>query len=204
LPYIGGSQDNNLFNLIFGYNGFGRITGSETGSAASQWGATGWNRMFLPSFGGQISWLIPGALVLLFATVYVCRDHPRDDRTRAAALLWGGWLLVTGLLFSFAKDIIHRGPGSRDRRNSRHRCHNDVDKTQNPVRSWRARRGARCDNAVGLRPVGKGRLVDARVGPIVLATGLGLTAALMITPHELIVVPVPLELGPLLPPPLMK
>src|SRR3989454_12188839 len=29
-PYIGGSQDNNLLDLIFGYNGFGRLTGNET------------------------------------------------------------------------------------------------------------------------------------------------------------------------------
>ncbi|MGP8064246.1 MAG: ArnT family glycosyltransferase [Acidimicrobiales bacterium] len=31
-PYIGGSTDNNLLNLIFGYNGIGRLTGNETGS----------------------------------------------------------------------------------------------------------------------------------------------------------------------------
>ena len=31
-PYIGGSQNNSLWNLIFGYNGFGRLTGNETGS----------------------------------------------------------------------------------------------------------------------------------------------------------------------------
>src|ERR1700686_633507 len=31
-PYIGGSQDNSLLSLIFGYNGFGRLTGNETGS----------------------------------------------------------------------------------------------------------------------------------------------------------------------------
>jgi 4-amino-4-deoxy-L-arabinose transferase-like glycosyltransferase len=106
-PYIGGSQDNNLFNLIFGYNGFGRITGNETGSSANQWGATGWDRMFLPAFGSQISWLIPGALVLLVATLWICRGRPRTDRTRAAAVFWGGWLLVTGLLLSYAKGIIH-------------------------------------------------------------------------------------------------
>jgi len=106
-PYIGGSQTNSLFNLIFGYNGFGRITGNETGSAANQWGATGWERMFLPSFGSQISWLIPGALVLLAATLWTSRGKARTDRARAAALLWGGWLLVTGLLLSYAKGIIH-------------------------------------------------------------------------------------------------
>src|SRR5438067_547622 len=31
-PYIGGSQNNDLISLIFGYNGFGRLTGNESGS----------------------------------------------------------------------------------------------------------------------------------------------------------------------------
>src|SRR5947199_6915215 len=31
-PYIGGSQTNSLWELAFGYNGFGRITGDEVGS----------------------------------------------------------------------------------------------------------------------------------------------------------------------------
>ena len=112
-PYIGGSQDNSLLNLIFGYNGFGRLTGNETGSvggngvAGSMWGPTGWDRLFLPSFGGQISWLIPAALILLAAGLWLTRRAPRTDRTRAALILWGGWLLVTGAVFSFASGIIH-------------------------------------------------------------------------------------------------
>ena len=35
------------------------------------------------------------------------RRLPRTDRTRAALLLWGGWLLVTGAVLSFASGIIH-------------------------------------------------------------------------------------------------
>ncbi len=31
-PYVGGSQNNSFLELTFGYNGFGRMTGSETGS----------------------------------------------------------------------------------------------------------------------------------------------------------------------------
>ena len=31
----------------------------------------------------------------------------RTDRTRAAALLWGGWLVVTGPVFSYMSGIIH-------------------------------------------------------------------------------------------------
>jgi 4-amino-4-deoxy-L-arabinose transferase-like glycosyltransferase len=115
-PYIGGSQNNSLFNLIFGYNGFGRLTGNETGSVVggraaaaggSMWGPTGWNRLFLSSMGGQISWLIPGALVLLVGCLWLTRRAPRHDRTRAAMLLFGGWLLLTGAVFSFSSGIIH-------------------------------------------------------------------------------------------------
>jgi hypothetical protein len=32
---------------------------------------------------------------------------PRTDRLRAAALLWGGWTLVTGLVFSFMSGTMH-------------------------------------------------------------------------------------------------
>src|SRR5439155_507360 len=32
---------------------------------------------------------------------------PRTDQRRAALLMWGGWLLVTGAVFSLAKGIFH-------------------------------------------------------------------------------------------------
>ena len=113
-PYIGGSQDNSLFNLIFGYNGFGRITGNETGSVGGGGAgdvAVGPDRLEpdvqLTTFGTQTSWLIPAALVVLVAVLWLTRRAPRADRTRAAFILWGGWLLVTGAVFSFAQGIIH-------------------------------------------------------------------------------------------------
>jgi len=111
-PYIGGSQDNSLWNLIFGYNGFGRLTGNETGSVGGGgrggvWGATGLTRLFGADMGTQISWLLPAALILLVVGLYVTRRAPRRNRTRAALLLWGGWLIVTGLVFSLGRGIIH-------------------------------------------------------------------------------------------------
>jgi 4-amino-4-deoxy-L-arabinose transferase-like glycosyltransferase len=112
-PYIGGSQDNSLLNLIFGYNGFGRLTGNETGSvggtgaSGSMWGPTGLDRLFNASFGGQISWLLPAALILLVAGLGFTLLRARTDRTRAAFLLWGGSLAVTALVFSLAAGIIH-------------------------------------------------------------------------------------------------
>ncbi|MGA7988713.1 MAG: glycosyltransferase family 39 protein [Candidatus Dormiibacterota bacterium] len=112
-PYIGGSQDNSILNLIFGYNGFGRLTGNEAGSvggnaiAGSMWGPTGWDRLFNTSFGGQISWLLPAALILLVGGLILTMRGARTDRKRAAFLLWGGSLVVTALVFSFAAGIIH-------------------------------------------------------------------------------------------------
>ncbi len=112
-PYVGGSTNNSELNLIFGYNGFGRLTGNEAGSvgsmgtSGSMWGPTGWNRLFLSSMGGQISWLIPGSLIGLVAALWLTRRAPRTDRVRAAFLVFGGWLLLTGAVFSFAHGIIH-------------------------------------------------------------------------------------------------
>jgi 4-amino-4-deoxy-L-arabinose transferase-like glycosyltransferase len=116
-PYIGGSTNNSELNLIFGYNGFGRITGNEVGSvigggaggtgAAGAWGPTGLLRMFSDTFGGQCSWLIPAALVLGGGLLWLRGRAPRTDGRRAAALLWGSWLLITALVFSFAQGIIH-------------------------------------------------------------------------------------------------
>jgi len=112
-PYIGGSQNNSLWNLIFGYNGFGRLSGSESGSVgggggnAGRWGPTGWLRMFNSEFGAQASWLIPAALVLLAAGLLLSFRARRTDRTRAGLVLWGGWLVVTAATFSLSKGIIH-------------------------------------------------------------------------------------------------
>ena len=145
-PYVGGSTDNNILQLTFGYNGLGRITGSESsarsgsgtaarlgagaarlgeaaagasegaaraggapsGGAGSMFGgATGIGRLFASDMGSQISWLLPAALIALAALLWLSRRSPRTDRTRAAALLWGGWLVVTGVVFSYMSGIIH-------------------------------------------------------------------------------------------------
>jgi 4-amino-4-deoxy-L-arabinose transferase-like glycosyltransferase len=113
-PYFGGSTDNNILELALGYNGLGRLSGSETGSiggggagGAGFGGATGLFRLFGSEFGGQVSWLIPAAFLSLAALLWVSRRAARTSRVRAFALLWGGWLLVTGLVFSYMQGIIH-------------------------------------------------------------------------------------------------
>ena len=113
-PYFGGSTNNNILQLAIGYNGLGRLDGSETGSVGGRGGggggfggSTGITRLFSSEFGGQISWLLPAALLSLVAMLWVSRRAVRTDRTRAAALLWGGWLVCTGVVFSYMSGIIH-------------------------------------------------------------------------------------------------
>ncbi|MEU3303143.1 glycosyltransferase family 39 protein [Streptomyces sp. NPDC006678] len=116
-PYIGGSQNNSFLELTFGYNGLGRINGNETGSVGGGgggggrqgggWGETGIGRMFDDTIGGQISWLLPAALILLVAGLVVTWRGGRTDTARAAFLVWGGSLLTTLAVFSFMAGIFH-------------------------------------------------------------------------------------------------
>ena len=114
-PYVGGSQDNSLLNLIFGYNGLGRLDGSESGSVGgraaagggSMWGPTGRPRLFNSEFGNMMSWLLPAALIMGAVLLVVTLRAKRTDRERAALLLWGGALVGTGLVISLAQGIIH-------------------------------------------------------------------------------------------------
>jgi 4-amino-4-deoxy-L-arabinose transferase-like glycosyltransferase len=113
-PYIGGSQNNSILELTLGYNGLGRLNGNETGSVGGGggggmgWGgAAGLQRLFGGEFGSQIAWLLPAALLATIVLVVAAGKLPRTDETRAFAVLWGGWLLGTGLTFSFMQGIIH-------------------------------------------------------------------------------------------------
>ncbi|UKA59337.1 ArnT family glycosyltransferase [Arthrobacter sp. FW306-2-2C-D06B] len=108
-PYIGGSQNNSILELTLGYNGLGRLSGQETGSVGggNGWGVPGLFRMFNGEFGGQIAWLLPSVLVLGAGLLWLGRRAPRTDSVRASVIVWGSWVLVTGLVFSFMAGIIH-------------------------------------------------------------------------------------------------
>ncbi len=112
-PYIGGSQTNSILELTLGYNGLGRLSGNETGSVGGGTGGAGWGgatglqRLFGGEFAGQIAWLLPAALLSIGVLLAVSWRGPRTDKTRAFTVLWGGWLVVSGLVFSYMQGIIH-------------------------------------------------------------------------------------------------
>jgi 4-amino-4-deoxy-L-arabinose transferase-like glycosyltransferase len=154
-PYVGGSTNDSILELTLGYNGLGRLDGDETGSVgfggrgggggSAFGGSTGLGRLFASDMGGQISWLLPAALLAIVVLGWLAwrgsRELARDGQAAggpsvwtgpagqdgaggaagpggrrarlpsgpmaASTLLWGSWLVVTGLVFSFMAGIIH-------------------------------------------------------------------------------------------------
>ncbi|MCD2131226.1 glycosyltransferase family 39 protein [Rhodococcus qingshengii] len=114
-PYIGGSTNNSVMDLVLGYNGLGRLFGSTGGgggmaggSAGSSFGGSaGLERLFGSEMGIQISWLIPAALIAVVFGLLARGRAPRTDLVRASLILWGGWFLVIGLIFSYMSGTIH-------------------------------------------------------------------------------------------------
>jgi 4-amino-4-deoxy-L-arabinose transferase-like glycosyltransferase len=124
-PYIDGSTNNSAFAMVVGYNGTNRFglavvpgaLGTPTGGTAPDLppGAaaalpapvrqlleqsrsaerTGWGKLFGPELAAQIGWGYPLALVALIVGLVTCRG-----RLRGGYLMWGVWLVVTGLAFS--------------------------------------------------------------------------------------------------------
>jgi len=67
----------------------------------------GWGRLFGSGMGLDIAWLLSAAAICLAAGFVITRRAPRTDQARAALILWGGWLVVTAVVFSFANGIVH-------------------------------------------------------------------------------------------------
>ncbi|WP_068924457.1 glycosyltransferase family 39 protein [Planobispora rosea] len=133
-PYIGGSTDNSVWDLVIGYNGLGRIFGGgggRDGGGGGFGGESGAGRLFNDVMAGQISWLLPFAVLALVCGLVLVtrRSRPggtpapsgapepsgelapatRDELSgaRAALWLWGGWLAVHYVVFSFSRGTFH-------------------------------------------------------------------------------------------------
>jgi 4-amino-4-deoxy-L-arabinose transferase-like glycosyltransferase len=113
-PFIGGSETGSALDLIFGYDGLGRIFGGGRGpGGGGGGGGFGFGgeadlfRLFNDQWFGQIAWLIPLALVCLVYGLFKRRYAQRTDIGLAGYLLWGGWFTVTAVVFSYMSGIVH-------------------------------------------------------------------------------------------------
>ncbi len=133
-PYIGGSTDNSVIDLVLGYDGLGRIfgglagqgggpglggsggfggpgafgtPGGPGGAGAAFGGTPGLLRMFSTPWAGEISWLLPAAGIGLVAGLLARARAARMDARRAGLLLWGAWLIVHVAVLSLMTGIVH-------------------------------------------------------------------------------------------------
>ncbi len=121
--YVGGSTNNSALDLVLGYDGLGRIfggsagssTASATGTAAGAMGGgspsfsgtPGILRLFNSQLGGQAAWFLPASIAGLMAGLAARLRAPRTDIARAGFVLWGAWLAVHVIVFSFMSGTIH-------------------------------------------------------------------------------------------------
>ena len=135
-PWVGSTNDNSIWSLIFGYNGFGRLLGNRGGgdggtpssggmamaSPGGMGGApsgghgpggtgfggqTGIFRIFNNDFGPNIAWLLVLALASGGLLLWILRKTPRTNRGRAAVIFWMLWLIIHIVIFSMTSGVIH-------------------------------------------------------------------------------------------------
>ena len=111
-PYVGGSTNNTVFDLVIGYNGLDRVAGygggpgpgSVSGPGGVFGGVPGPLRLFDDANGGQIGWLLPFAIGSGLVALW---SWQTDPTRRACVLLFLGWIALYGATFSFAQGTFH-------------------------------------------------------------------------------------------------
>jgi 4-amino-4-deoxy-L-arabinose transferase-like glycosyltransferase len=117
-PYVDASCNNSVFSQVFQYNGTDRLsgkvleqpgcypppaattTGSTVGGAPTVALAKGPARYLAGELGRDAAWLFVPAVVALIGILIATRRRPRTDPWRAAAVLWGFWMVLTWALFA--------------------------------------------------------------------------------------------------------
>jgi len=114
-PYVDGSHDNSTYEQVFVYNGFGRfgdqtplqlLAGQSSGlKLLLSSPAVAPNRLLRGDLGRDTGWLLPAALVIAAWGIVSRRRRARGDPLMACFVLWGGWLVTLGVVFSLTTTI---------------------------------------------------------------------------------------------------
>ena len=145
-PYVGGSQNNSILNLIFGYNGFGRLTGNESGSVGG--GVGGRVHVGPDGVDAAVQRLVREHDVVAAAgrTGHGCGAPPRHHPCPSHRPRAGG-AVALGRLAGLHRPghqhgagdhppLLHRRPRTSARRAGGHRHHEPVGATRHLGRSW--------------------------------------------------------------------
>ena len=135
-PVVDGSAHNSIFEQVFQYNAGFRVSGgnktafgmeplaapdpeavqnlaqdsapenAEYAFTGASWTKPGFQRLLHGAVAPDVAWLVPAAVLGAGAMLTARRRARRGDPQRAAALLWGVWLLGYGAVFSVAT-VLH-------------------------------------------------------------------------------------------------
>lgn len=109
-PYFDGSVDDNVFSMVFGYNGLNRFVPGLLPGAAPSFAASVIGRgsdgaspfkLLLPSFTTQVGWFYPLAVAGLVVAVTRSRQRRVSDAGEVAMVVGlAAWLVITVVVLS--------------------------------------------------------------------------------------------------------
>ena len=85
----------------------GRGAGQEYNAGGFLGRSGGWTKLVSDRFGPEIGWLYPLALLSLVAGLAWRGRARRTDPLRAGLVMWGGWLVTFGVIYSVMSNIPH-------------------------------------------------------------------------------------------------
>jgi 4-amino-4-deoxy-L-arabinose transferase-like glycosyltransferase len=85
----------------------GRGAGQEYNAGGFLGRSGGWTKLIDGRFGPEIGWLYPLAVVSLAAGLAWRGRARRTDPMRAGLVMWGGWLITFGVVYSVMSNIPH-------------------------------------------------------------------------------------------------
>lgn len=113
-PWVGGSPNNNILELTFGYNGLGRLTGQTNLGATNPKdfeGVVGYDasitRLMSVNYAPEIAWLLPLAVVGGVLVAFEMRRTQNTPLRRFVLLFMLSWFATAFGLLSFMTGDIH-------------------------------------------------------------------------------------------------
>ncbi len=101
------SPTGSLASVILGQDGVTRILAAGPVRASSINGLPGLGRLVTAPFGGQVGWLLPAAALALLVALVGWLGSRRRRRLPDGYLLFGGWFLLAGSVFSVMSGAMH-------------------------------------------------------------------------------------------------
>lgn len=114
-PFVGGSQNNSMLDLIVGYNGINRVVQHDEEPMVALLpkelravdSDAGFFRLFNASYGQEIGWLLAAGLLSVLALGWLLFTRQLDRNQAILASASGVWLISTFTMLSFMGNSFH-------------------------------------------------------------------------------------------------